>query len=283
MKSSHGEKLRQEIQKGGIIPFIGIYDVFSASIAAGHYDALFLSGFGFAASYYGLPDRGFIAWSDLVAFVQRVRTILPRHLLLVDIDDGYGDAEVAGHVVCLLESAGASGVVLEDQKRPRQCGHLHGKQILELDDYLAKLRKVLAARRTLVVVARTDAADPDERLARVRAFEKEGADAVLVEGISSLHEIHAVRAAVRCPLLFNAISGGKSPNLSLTQLKNAGVSMVNYSTPCLFAAQTALVQAMELLQQKDGLLPTRAEGGIGVADCEAILQANLARRAERGA
>jgi len=49
-----------------------------------------------------------------VAFVQRVRAVLPDHHLLVDIDDGYGDTEVACHVVSLLESAGASGVILED-------------------------------------------------------------------------------------------------------------------------------------------------------------------------
>jgi 2-methylisocitrate lyase-like PEP mutase family enzyme len=68
----------------------------------------------------------FISWSDLVAFVQRVRAVLPDHHLLVDIDDGYGDTEVACHVVSLLEGVGASGVILEDQKRPRQCGHFDG-------------------------------------------------------------------------------------------------------------------------------------------------------------
>jgi 2-methylisocitrate lyase-like PEP mutase family enzyme len=53
--------LREELGHGSTVPFIGIYDVFSASIAARHYDHLFLSGFGFAASHYGLPDIGFIS------------------------------------------------------------------------------------------------------------------------------------------------------------------------------------------------------------------------------
>ena len=61
------------------------------------------------------------------------------HHLLVDIDDGYCDPEVACHVVSVLEASGASGVVLEDQKRPRRCGHFDGKQIMELDEYLAKI------------------------------------------------------------------------------------------------------------------------------------------------
>ena len=158
---SHGQRMRDALAKSDIVPFIGVYDVFSATVAGRQFDALFVSGFGFAASFYGLPDVGFITWSDIVAYVQRIRTVLPTHHLLVDIDDGYCDPEVACHVVSLLEASGASGVVLEDQKRPRRCGHFEGKQIMELDEYLAKLRQVLATRRDLFVVARTDSSDPD--------------------------------------------------------------------------------------------------------------------------
>ena len=60
-----------------VLPVIGIYDVFSASIAAKYFDGLFVSGFSFAASHYGLPDIGFIAWRDVVDLVQRIRTVLP--------------------------------------------------------------------------------------------------------------------------------------------------------------------------------------------------------------
>ena len=131
--ASPGQRLRDSLNGRAIMPFIGVYDVFSASLAAKHYDALFVSGYGFAASFYGMPDIGFITWSDMVAYAQRIRTVLPSHHLLVDIDDGYVDPEVACHVVSLLEACGASGVVLEDQKRPRRCGHFAGKQIMELD------------------------------------------------------------------------------------------------------------------------------------------------------
>jgi len=100
---THGRRLRDAMSDRDILPFIGVYDVFSASVAARHWDALFVSGFGFAASYYGLPDIGFIAWSDVLAFVERLRCVLPAHHLLVDIDDGYGDPEVACHVVSQLD------------------------------------------------------------------------------------------------------------------------------------------------------------------------------------
>jgi 2-methylisocitrate lyase-like PEP mutase family enzyme len=49
----HGLKLRDEIEKPGILPFIGVYDTFSAGIAGQHFDNIFISGFSFAASYWG--------------------------------------------------------------------------------------------------------------------------------------------------------------------------------------------------------------------------------------
>ena len=62
-----GAMLRRDIENGHpVSPFIGIYDSFSATIAAKHSPNLFYSGFGFAASHYGLPDLGYIAWSDIV-------------------------------------------------------------------------------------------------------------------------------------------------------------------------------------------------------------------------
>ena len=276
METSHGNSLRREIARRSIIPFIGVYDVFSATIAAKHYDSLFISGFGFAASHYGLPDIGFIAWSDIVAFVQRVRTVLPYHHLLVDMDDGYCDTEVACHVASLLESAGASAIVLEDQRRPRRCGHFDGKQLMELDEYLLKLRRVLSTCRQMVVIARTDASDPDEIVRRVKAFADAGADAVLVDGLRDLSLIRELKNQIDRPFTFNQIAGGKSPACSLQELRDFGISLVIYSTPCLFAAQSAVEDAIASLKANDGLLDTM--NGVGVKDCTAILSENLSRR-----
>ena len=275
MATEQRQCLHSALRARNIIPFIGVYDVFSASIAAKYYDGIFISGFGFAASYYGLPDIGFIAWSDIVAFVQRVRTILPNHLILVDIDDGYVDTEVACHVVSLLESAGASGVILEDQKRPRRCGHVDGKLLMEKNAYLEKLNKVLATRNNLFVVARTDASDPDDILDRAQAYATAGADAILADGITDLAVLQSLKATIDKPLVFNQIAGGKSPTCSLEDLKNAGVSLVNYSTPCLFAAQAALESEMQQLRERNGLLE---KDRIGVPECTLHLNRNLLSR-----
>lgn len=272
---SAGNRLREAMKASTILPFIGVYDVFSASIAGAHFNNLFVSGFGFSASHYGLPDVGYITWTDIVDFVRRLNTVLPSHNLLVDIDDGYCDPEVACHVVSVLEKTGAAGVVLEDQKRPRRCGHFEGKQIMELDEYLAKLRAVLATRKEMVVIARTDTSDPDDMVRRVFAFAEAGADAVLIDGLPNLDVVREVSRRVGRPFVFNQIAGGKSPAYTQTELQAAGVSLIIYSTPCLFAAQTAIETAMVALKADDGRL---AANSVGVSDCTRILKDNVKRR-----
>ncbi len=274
----YGHALRADISSANTTPLIGIYDMYSASIAAQHYDGFFVSGFGFAASHYGLPDIGYIAWPDMVAFVQRLRLAFPQQHLLVDIDDGYVDPEVACHVVQQLERAGASGVILEDQKRPRRCGHADGKQILPLQEYLEKLELVLATRTDLLVVARTDATEESEILRRAAALAETDADVVLVDGVRSLEWIGKVRAVIGDkPLLFNQIAGGKSPRISLSELTELGVDVAIYSTPCLFAAHTAIDTALAELKFADGRLPEVVDGGVGVRASTELLERNISR------
>jgi 2-methylisocitrate lyase-like PEP mutase family enzyme len=268
----YGDALREAVASEGATPVIGVFDMLSASIAARHYDALFVSGFGFAASHLGLPDIGFIAWPDVVAFVQRLRLAFPRHHLLVDIDDGYVDPEVACHVVRSLEQVGASGVVLEDQRRPRRCGHVGGKQVLPLPEYLDKLDRVLDTRTDLFVVARTDATGEPEMLRRAGALAATRADAVLVDGVPSVEVIRGVREVAGAkPLVFNQIGGGRSPRLDLGELTGLGVDVAIYSTPCLFAAHAAVEEVLVELKRRDGLLP---EGPVGIAESQALLARN---------
>jgi 2-methylisocitrate lyase-like PEP mutase family enzyme len=275
MGESAGRVVRDQIAQGRVVPFVGVYDVFSASVAGRHFEDLFVSGFCFAASHYGLPDLGFVSWSDLVGFVQRLRAVLPRQRLLVDIDDGFGDAEVAAHVVHLLRLAGAAGVVIEDQKRPRRCGHYDGKQLLPVADYVDKLKQVLAVRGEMCVVARTDASDPAEIEQRAAAFAEAGADVILVDAVPELERLKALRQRVGRPFAFNQILGGKTPPCSLTQLAQAGVSVAVYSTPCLFAAHRAVDRALQALKDNDGLL---GADGVDLQACTNHLNENLAQR-----
>ena len=259
-----GQLFRNRVATGKILPLIGVYDIFSALVASKYFDGTFVSGFSVAASYYGLPDVGFVNWRDQLDVANRVRHALPNQYLLVDIDDGFGDQVVASNTVRSLEQNGISAVMMEDQKRPRKCGHFDGKEILPLDEYLIKLDSVLSVRKDLFVIARTDATDPTEGIKRAIAYAHAGADGVMVEAICDLKLIESLRSEITCPIMVNQLQGGKSPNWPLDELESAGANIVIYSTPALFSAQHGMEQFLKHMENT-GCMPTT--GTVNMQDC----------------
>lgn len=166
-----GIAFRERIKSNRILEMVGIYDAFSALLASQYFDGIFCSGYSLAASTYGLPDIGFITWRDSVDFSRRLRHLLPNVHIMTDIDDGFGDKIVAGHTVRCLERDGISAVMLEDQKRPRRCGHIDGKKLLPIEDYLDKLKYVREnTSDQIFIIARTDEQDPGEGIRRVVSY-----------------------------------------------------------------------------------------------------------------
>jgi 2-methylisocitrate lyase-like PEP mutase family enzyme len=272
----YGPAFRQEILDKNIVPVIGVYDALSASLSSKYFNAVFCSGYGFSASRYGLPDEGFIAWQDMISYVENMRSISPDLHIVVDIDDGYGDDRIARTVTSRLENIGASAIILEDQRRPKKCGHLPGKEIISRDEYIKRLTTVLNVRKDLYVIARTDAHDLQEGISRVQDYARAGADAVMVEGLDSYESIKLVRESIPSDvsMVVNLISGGKMDPISLDELDSLGVNLVIYSTPCLFAAHSAVDNAIRKLKENNGVLEGD-EFGVSLSESNKILVSNL--------
>ena len=271
----YGAALRSEIDKN-IVPIIGVYDALSASLTSKYFNAVFCSGYGFSASRYGLPDEGFIAWQDMISYVENMRSISPDIHIVVDIDEGYGDDKIARTVTSRLENVGASAIVLEDQRRPKKCGHLPGKEIINKDEHIKRLTSVLNVRKDLYVIARTDSEDIQEGISRVQDYARAGADAVMVEGLDSTESIKLVRESIPSDvsMAVNLIFGGKMGPISLDELSSLGVNLVIYSTPCLFAAHGAVDNAIRELKENNGVLKGD-EFGVSLAESNKILVSNL--------
>jgi 2-methylisocitrate lyase-like PEP mutase family enzyme len=236
------------------LPFVGVFDVFSASLAAKKWEAIFCSGYCFSASYYGLPDAGFITWSDMADWVARLRLLLPDTHIAVDIDDGYGHDKLVEMVIRRMELSGASAVILEDQRRPKKCGHLPGKEVVPIDEYVKKLKAALRARNSLFIVARTDASTLEEGIRRVTTYAKLGVDCVMVEGITDLAHIRKIRDAVPAGVhvLVNMVEGGRTPTVPMHELAKLGAQLALFSMPMLFAAHAAMEYALNRLIETDG-------------------------------
>ena len=266
---SAGDAFRQRIDQKRLLPLIGVYDVFSALVASRKFEGVFCSGYSYAASAYGLPDVGYVNWRDMTDWATKVRHALPQAQILVDVDDGFGDQLVASNTVRNLEANGLSAVMMEDQKRPRKCGHFEGKEILPLEVYLTKLVTVLESRRSIFVLARTDATDPSEGLDRAVAYAESGADGLMVEAIRDLDTIAKLRSQIDVPIMVNQLHGGKSPNWSFGELEDAGASIVIYSTPCLYAAQHGIEKYLSEMIETKGL---PQEGTASMEDCAQVLE-----------
>ena len=268
MKSA-GSLFETRIKTDKILPLIGVYDVFSALIASKYFDGIFVSGFSTAASAYGLPDVGFVNWRDQIDIATRIRHVLPDSHILVDIDDGFGDEVIASNTVKSLENNNLSAVMMEDQRRPRMCGHFDNKEVLPIDEYLVKLNAVLSIRSDIFVVARTDTLTPDDGFTRAVKYAEAGASGIMVEAITDLEVVHKLSNDIDCTIMVNQLQGGKSPNWSLQELEDAGVSIAIYSTPSLFSAQYGMETFFKSMKE-NGIMPTN--GTVDMNDCVKMLK-----------
>ena len=236
------EKLNQRTE---IIVLPGVFDALSAKIAENvGFQAIFQTGYGSAASLLGMPDFGFLNAGENIENARRIiRSVdLP---VIVDVDTGYGNPLTVWKIVNDLISYGAAGIFLEDQVWPKRCGHMLGKEVIGVDEYIQKLRAAVTAseNKNFIIVARTDARAPlgiDEAIERGKRYRKEGADVVFVEAPQSEEELREIPKKIDAPLLANMIENGVTPTFSADELKTMGYSMVVFPLSGLYAATFAL-------------------------------------------
>lgn len=223
----------------------GVYDPVTAAlaVAAGH-RAVHLSGAAVSAIMLGRPDLGFVHGTQIA---DRASTLVPALgdiPLIADADTGYGNPLHAVWTALAYARAGISGLHLEDQASPKRCGHLAGKEIIDIGEAAAKITALADQAPHIVVIARTDAYSVrglDETIVRCRAYAEAGADAVFPEGVDSLDELKLVhRALPGVPLVINrSEAGGSRPVLSDADLAEVGVRLVLHPVAALLAAMRA--------------------------------------------
>lgn len=233
--------------------FPGVYDALSALIAQRcGFPLAFITGYGVAASYLGLPDMGFVNQSDICDTATRVCAAIDIPVM-VDADTGYGNELNVSQTVTKLIRAGAKGCFLEDQQWPKRCGHMRGKQIIDREQYVAKIAAAAKARADadFFIVARTDAVATDgldEALARMQAAKQAGADGFFIEAPGDVEQMRAICASAPRPLVANMIEGGKTPVLDKQALADIGYQLILYPLTGIYAAAHALTTSLGSVQ-----------------------------------
>lgn len=235
-----------------VIP--GVYDAIGAKIVQKvGFKAMFQTGYGTSATLFGMPDYGFIGPTETLDNARRICRAVSVPVI-VDVDTGYGNALSVWKLVKELESSGASGIFLEDQKWPKRCGHMKGKEIVSQEEYTEKLGAALDARenKDFFVVARTDARAVlglDEAIGRAKTNRKTGADGIFIEAPQSVDELKKIGTEIKAPLVANMIEGGATPVLSDSELYKMGFKIILYPLSILFANTFATIELLKELKK----------------------------------
>jgi len=245
-------KLLKDKSKPLVIP--GVYDAIGAKIVEKvGFEAMFQTGYGTSATLFGMPDYGFIGSTETVDNARRICRAVSVPVI-VDADTGYGNALSVWKLVRELESAGASGIFLEDQRWPKRCGHMQGKEVVPIDEYAEKLQAALDARsnKNFIIVARTDARATeglDKAIERGLYYKKVGADVIFVEAPKTIQEMKKIGSAIDAPLVANMIEGGATPISSETKLHEMGFKIILYPLSVLFSNTYATLQILRELKR----------------------------------
>jgi len=253
MADARREKLKSLMSSGGLTVAPGIYDMISARVADRMgFDALYMTGYGVAASHLGLPDAGLATYSDVLSRVA-IMAEGTRSPLIADADTGYGGLLNVAHTVRGYEKAGAAALQLEDQEFPKKCGHEAGKRCIPAADMIAKLRVAVEARTDpdFLIIARTDARHEfgiEEAIARGIAYGEAGADIVFVEAPLTIAEMERINASIGKPTMVNLVEGGKTPILPKTELARLGYRLAIYPSAAFLAATAAIESVYETIR-----------------------------------
>jgi len=278
-------RLRELLAQLELLVAPGAYDALSARLVAqAGFPAVYMTGFGTAASVLGQPDVGLLTMSEMVSRAAALAAVVGDRPLIADADTGYGNPINVRRTIREYERVGVAAVHIEDQVWPKKCGHLEGKQVIPTDEMVQKIRAAVDARQDpdFVIIARTDANAVyglEDALRRGRAYREAGADVIFIEAPRSIVELQAIAQTFPdVPLLYNWAESGKTPLLSLEEIHTLGFKLVIFPVSMLFAATQALLGLLEVLKQ--GQTPTafaermvtfsRFTDQIGLPDIQAL-------------
>lgn len=250
---SAADRLRTLLGRDALLLLPCCFDALSAMlIERAGFEAMFMSGFAVSAARLALPDTGLISLGEMLDQGQRIcrATTLP---VIGDGDTGYGNAMNVKRTVREYAAAGFAAIMIEDQLAPKRCGHTRGKQVVDRDEAVMRIRAACDARNEgadILILARTDARAPhglDEAITRARAFSAVGADLLFVEAPTSEDEMAEICRAAPGLHLANMLDGGATPVLPPARLRQLGFAMAAYPLVLLSAAIGGMQRALSTL------------------------------------
>lgn len=212
---TQGTRLRELL--AGTEPVIapGAADGLSARlIEAAGFPAIYLGG-GAMARAAGCPDVGLLQMAEIAERLEKVldATAIP---VIVDADTGFGALTNLQRTARLFARLGVAAFHVEDQKFPKRCGLLAGKELVSTDEMCARIRvaKDAIAGSDTLLIARCDAMTVegfDRTFERSSAYRQAGADMLFVEGLATREQLQAVGKGISGEKMLDLYPGAESP------------------------------------------------------------------------
>jgi methylisocitrate lyase len=252
--ANQADALRKLIEGERIVVAPGVFSPAVAKLAEKlGYRALYFSGAGFS-NLLAVPDLGITTLTEVAGAARQV-TSKVRVPLIVDADTGFGEALNVARTVEEMKAAGAAAIHIEDQVLPKRCGHLEGKELVDIEEMVKKLITAReAAGKQLLIIARTDARSVegiDSALERAMVYSKAGADVIFPEALEERGEFAEFRRKVKLPLMANMTEFGKTPYMTAKEFEDLGYNIVIFPVTAFRAMMKAV---------KDTLTRLKAEG-----------------------
>jgi len=255
---NNADKLRELLEKKPILRIGGAYDAMSAKlIEINKFDAIWAGSFAISATR-ALPDASILPMSEFL----NVSTSIVESCkipLIADCDTGYGGPSNVSYTVRKFESVGVAAICIEDKTFPKQNSLIkNGKhQLISEKDFVAKILAAKEAKTNdnFMIIARTEALIAEqgvkEALDRAYAYEKAGADSILVHSKStSPKEIFEFTKKWEgsVPL---AVVPTTYPDVSLKKLEKNKIKMVIYANQSLRASYFAMNKLLQEITSND--------------------------------
>ena len=252
---SAADKLRALLKKPEIISMPACYDALSAKlIESAGFSATFMSGFSVAATRLGFPDTGLISYGELLDQGRNICSAVSIPVI-GDGDTGFGNVMNVKRTTQGYYQAGFACIMIEDQVMPKRCGHTAGKEVVDRNEAMRRLKAAVDIREEgadILIMARTDARATlgiEEAIERCKAFYHMGSDITFLEAPLSEAEMRSYCENVPGPKMANLIENGKTPLLPISELQKMGYKIAVYSLTLLNASISGMQRALKSLKQ----------------------------------
>ena len=248
-------RLKELILAPEILVMPGAHDALVARIIEQiGFQAVTLGGYPATASLLGKPDVSLLTMTEMVEYTRRICSAVDIPVF-TDGDTGYGNVTNVYRTVREMEQAGAAGMFIEDQVFPKRCGHMEGKQVISIEEMVAKIKAALDARvdPDFIIMARTDALAVygiEEAIHRGGIYRETGADLIFVEAPKTIEEMKRINCEIGGPTLANNIEGGKTPLLTAKELELIGYKVVVFPISSTYCIAKAVMDLMKELKER---------------------------------